>query len=123
MKRSERADPDLDGSRFRRGVEQFNRREYWKAHDSWEAVWQASSGDRRQMIQGLIQVAAACYHIEKGHAHRATERLLTAALARLDPLPDSFGGIDLATLRAETRGLAGATPESFRPPEILWSAA
>jgi uncharacterized protein len=118
VKRSERADPDLDGSRFRRGVEQFNRREYWKAHDSWEAVWQASSGDRRQMIQGLIQIAAACYHIEKGHAQRAIERLVTAALGRLDPLPDSFGGVDLATIRDEARRLPSATPDTFRPPRI-----
>lgn len=104
MKPSQRSDPDLDGSRFRRGVAQFNRGEYWDAHESWETVWLASHGERRQFLQGLIQLAAACYHTERGNA-RGAERLLAAARNRLEVLPEAYGGIALEELRAAARNL------------------
>jgi len=120
VKPSERADPDLDGSRFRAGVEQFNRGEFWRAHESWEAVWLASRGERRQFLQGLIQVAAACYHIERDNRGGAL-RLLTAALGRLDALDAAYGGIDLSSLRDQARALPGATKDTFVAPKIASS--
>lgn len=97
MKRSKRADPDLDGSRFRRGVELFNRGEFWHAHEAWEAEWLATSGDRAQLLQGLIQLAAACYHVQKGTL-RSAEKLREISVGRLSALPDGFGGIALREL-------------------------
>jgi len=95
--RSKRADSDKDGTRFRLGVEQFNRREFWNAHESWEAIWLASDGERRQFLQGLIQLAAVCYHLENEN-ERGAERLLDLARAKLRPLPGRYGGIALDEL-------------------------
>ena len=97
MKRSKRADPDLDGSRFRRGVELFNQEEFWEAHQRWEAEWLAASGDRAQLLQGLIQLAAACYHVQKGTL-RSAEKLRRISVGRLSALPDGFGGLALSEL-------------------------
>ena len=102
MKRSTRADPDLDGTRFRRGVDQFNRGEYWHAHESWEGEWLATTGDRAQLLQGLIQLAAACYHVQKGRPRNA-EKLRGISLRRLSSLPDGFGGVNLGELCDEVR--------------------
>ena len=106
--RLRQADPDSDGTRFRTGVEQFNAGDYWGAHDTWELIWLASSGERRQFIQGLIQLAGVCIHLERGNERGAT-RLLAAGLAKLDPLPADYGGIELAELRDASRGLLTAS--------------
>jgi predicted metal-dependent hydrolase len=97
VKRSKRADPDLDGTRFRRGVELFNREEFWDAHEAWEAEWLAATGERAQLLQGLIQLAAACYHVQKGTL-RSAEKLRRISVGRLSSLPDGFGGLALREL-------------------------
>ena len=78
----------------------FNAGEFWKAHEAWEAVWLASDGERKQFLQGLIQLAAVCYHLDRDN-RRGAERLLEASLARLDPLPETCGGIALEELRSQ----------------------
>ena len=117
MKKSKRADSDPDGTRFKEGVDLFNRGEYWKAHESWEAIWLASEGSRKQFLQGLIQVAAVCYHLERGNL-RGAARLLEAALGRLDPLPESCGGIALDELRRQARALDEFPSSDFLSPTI-----
>jgi hypothetical protein len=95
----------------------FNRREFWKAHESWESVWLASHGTQREFLQGLIQLAAVCYHVERENV-RGAARLLEASLGRLDSLPESFGGIALGELRDQARGLDEVTPAEFVAPSI-----
>jgi len=53
------------------GVDLFNLRYYWEAHESWEEVWNAVGHRTRpgRMLQGMIQVAAA---LLKQHMESAT---------------------------------------------------
>ena len=119
MKRSRRADPDPDGSRFASGVELFNQGRYWEAHEAWERVWLASDGARRTFLQGLIQLAAVYYHLERENLKGAS-RLRDSALGRLDSLPESFGGIALDELREQVRNLSTVSSGAFEPPRISW---
>ncbi len=48
--------------RFLEGIERFNRRLFWEAHECWEEVWKECSEESRIFFQGIIQVAAA-YHL------------------------------------------------------------
>ena len=80
---------------FDEGVERFNARRFWDAHESWEELWLESEGDERTYLQGLIQLAAAYHHIVRGNA-RGAARLLHASLAKLGCLPDGYRGIDRA---------------------------
>jgi hypothetical protein len=47
-----------------RGVELFNARRFFEAHDTLETLWLATpQADRsRNFYRGLIQAAVACYH-------------------------------------------------------------
>jgi len=101
---SERFDTGINRTRFLQGVEQFNRGEYWNAHESWELVWLRADGERKVFLQGLIQLAASCYHIEKGNTRGAT-RLLEACTKRLGSLPETYGGIELEELRRAAKML------------------
>lgn len=77
------------------GVELFNGHHFWHAHEAWEELWLKSSGDERTFLQGLIQLAAAYHHVQRG-TYRGAMRLFDAAFAKLDPFPAGYGGVDRA---------------------------
>ncbi len=82
---------------IREGVECFNRREFWEAHDVWERVWLESKGESKRFIQGLIQYAAAYVHIQKGTLVGAV-RLFPKAASKLEGIDVTFAGVDRTEL-------------------------
>jgi len=84
---------------FRRGVEQFNRGQFFEAHETWEEIWLAAGEPERTFLQGIIQVSAAFHHYSRGNRAGA-HSLLEAGLNKLDRFPATFRGIQLDELRA-----------------------
>ncbi|MEO8035040.1 MAG: DUF309 domain-containing protein [Acidobacteriota bacterium] len=78
---------------FHEGVDHFNRREFWEAHESWEELWLESRTELHQFLQGLIQLAAAYHHVKRGTFSGAV-RLFDAAARKLGDFPPIFCGID-----------------------------
>jgi uncharacterized protein len=77
----------------RRGVELFNDRQFWHAHEAWEELWLAETGDGKLFLQGLIQLAAAYHHVQRG-TFSGGIRLFDAALEKLSRFPEGTRGID-----------------------------
>ncbi len=50
--------------RFYRGMEKFNDQRFFEAHEVLEDLWQEYRDLDRKFIQGLIQIAAAFYHLQ-----------------------------------------------------------
>ena len=82
-----------------KGLELFNAGQFWEAHEAWEAAWLVEDGDVRQMLQGLIQVAAGYFKALVQRRPRAAAKLLASGLAKLDPIPDSLAALRLEPLR------------------------
>ena len=82
---------------FHRGIELFNQRHFYDAHEVWEDVWRESKAPEKKFLQGLIQVAVALHHHSTGNLVGARS-LLERARKNLLPYPDKFGGIDLEAL-------------------------
>jgi len=70
------------------GIDLFNTRYFWEAHEAWERVWrELPEGSRgRDVVKGLIQVSAALFKLHLGNeggarrlAARGLERIETAA--------------------------------------------
>ena len=80
------------------GLRDYNAGNYFEAHESWEAVWITCHGPEKALLQGLIQVAAAFHHYQRGNL-LGTQRTFEKALRRLDSLPAEFCGIAVALLR------------------------
>ena len=78
-----------------KGLELFNGRRFWHAHEAWEEIWLTSSGEEKTFLQGLIQLAAAYHHVQRG-TYRGAIRLFDAAFAKLDPFSAGYGGVDRA---------------------------
>ncbi len=85
---------------FWRGIECFNRREFFTCHELLEEIWLEESEPEKPYYQGLIQVAAAFHHFLKGN-RAGTESLLRAGVEKLRNYPRDYGGLDLADLLAE----------------------
>ena len=47
---------------FRKGVEAFNNRQFYDAHEYWEELWLEYKLDDANFIQGLIQLAVSYFH-------------------------------------------------------------
>lgn len=49
-----------------RAFEQFNRGEYWKQHETLEAVWRAETNlSIRNLLKGIIQVGVGFHHLSR----------------------------------------------------------
>jgi predicted metal-dependent hydrolase len=87
----------MDVIGFQRGVELFNRAEFFKAHEVLEDVWRAAPMAEKKFLQGLIQVAVALHHHTRGNSVGARS-LLKRAAKNLGSYPGNFAGIKLAEL-------------------------
>jgi len=86
-----------------RGIELFNRAEFFDAHEVWEDVWRAAPVEEKKFLQGLIQVAVAFHHHSTGNLVGARS-LLKRAARNLDGCPANLAGIQVKGLMQELAG-------------------
>ena len=82
-----------DDAAVREGVRLFNEERFWHAHEAWERPWLQVKGDEKVFLQGLIQLAAAYHHVQRGTT-RGAVRLFDAALRRLSAFPEGYLGVN-----------------------------
>ena len=58
-----------------RGIEEFNRGEFFEAHEYLEAAWRRESLPIRSLYQGILQVGVGFYHQQNGNWRGATSLL------------------------------------------------
>ena len=90
-----------------RGIAEFNRGEYFVCHETLEALWKAERRPVRRLYQGVLQVAVALHHLERGNLPGARS-MLAKAVTNLTPFPAPCLGVDVAALREDARRLAEA---------------
>ena len=91
------------------GVDLYHQGYFWEAHEYWEAVYHAASDSaHRDLIQALIQLAAALLNARLGKT-AGVERLAAAVTTRLEavraqvPAGGRLAGLDPAALLAAVR--------------------
>lgn len=84
----------------RRGIEQFNQREFFEQHETFEHLWKEEPGPVRQMYQGILQVGVAYLQIQRKNFIGA-RKLFQRAWQYLNALPDVCQGVDVAQLKAD----------------------
>ena len=58
-----------------RGVEEFNRREFFECHETLEVAWRLEPHPIRFLYQGILHVAVGYYHLLRGNHHGAIKKL------------------------------------------------
>jgi hypothetical protein len=82
---------------LREGVVLFNEERYWESHESLEAVWRISAGVEREILQGIILLAASLVHLQKDESAVALS-IMRRANPKL-PQEGTLGNIDLTELK------------------------
>lgn len=88
------------------GVALFNRGEYYRQHDLFEALWMETAGPARDLYRAILQVGVAYYQIERGN-YRGALKMLQRSVQWLYPLPDVCQGVDVAQLRRDSYAVRG----------------
>ncbi len=87
----------MDREGFVRGIELFNRAEFFEAHEVLEDVWRAAPATEKKFLQGIIQISVALHHHSRGNLVGA-QSLMKRAAKNLAAYPEDFGGVRLNRL-------------------------
>ena len=52
---------------FLKGINEFNKKNYYYAHEYWEEIWNEIKIPDDKFLQGLIQLAVAYFHISNNN--------------------------------------------------------
>jgi predicted metal-dependent hydrolase len=63
------AEPPADA--FRWGIDLYHHGYFWEAHEAWEELWREAEGPERELLAGLIQLAATALKIRGGQLEAA----------------------------------------------------
>ena len=86
-------------SHWKLGVDQFNRGEFWNAHESWENGWVSLPEIYRLHIQALIQVAAVFHLLALGREDPAL-RLCASCIPKLQERPADGPWVEIQGAKA-----------------------
>jgi predicted metal-dependent hydrolase len=85
-----------DGMRLIRGGA------YFEAHEELEDEWRDAPSEERDFLQGLVHVAVAWLHAERGNRN-GCERQLAKAERRLAPYAPAHRGVDVGVVLEDVR--------------------
>ena len=86
--------------RLAHAIALFNGGDWYACHDGLEELWHETSGRMRPLLQGILQIAVAELHHERGNLRGATI-LMGEGLGRLQGDLDGGRGLDLDNLRLQ----------------------
>jgi uncharacterized protein len=86
--------------RLAHAIALFNGGDWYACHDGLEELWHETSGRMRPLLQGILQIAVAELHHERGNLRGATI-LMGEGLGRLQGDLEGGLGLDLESLRGQ----------------------
>lgn len=98
----------------RAGLDLFNEERYWESHEALEVAWRKAFGDEKEVLQGIILLAAALVHLQKNEPDIALS-VMKRAYAKLAEHHGEYFGIDTGPLNEKvSRMLSTAHPVFFK---------
>lgn len=115
----------MTDERYWKGIQRFNEKEFFEAHEILEDLWHEYRETDRTYLQALIQISAGMYHADAGNFKGAKSQL-AKGVEKLSQYPASHQGVDvrlllrdlsmcLTTIDHCERGRAQISPNSFFP--------
>ena len=86
------------------GVSYFNDERFWEAHEALEGVWKGVHEGEKDLVQGIILVAAALVHHQKNE-DRICVSMLGRALSKLAGADGEYFGIDVGRVRGRVEAM------------------
>jgi hypothetical protein len=99
---------------IRLGLGLFDEERYWESHEALESAWKQTEGDEKEILQGLILIAASLVHWQKNEK-QVTLSVMKRARDKLLRHQTDYSGIDLVALKNRLDGILSANkPEFFK---------
>lgn len=113
---TEQHDPVSVEHALQLGRDLWNEQRFFEAHECLEAVWHAAPRHDRDLWQGVIQIAVAHVHRQRGNPAGAIQLYLRAT-QHLAEYPSEWRGIKVATLCRYAATAVAALRDGTHPPD------
>ena len=89
----------------------FNNEKYWKTHEVLEGIWKHTQGDERDLLNGIILVAAALVHYQKAELPVCIS-IMKRALVKLNNSYGKYYDVDIDSLKREVTNMVKSSKVS-----------
>ena len=83
---------------FQKGINAFNEKRFYDAHEFWEDIWSNYRLPDSKFIQGLIQISVGFFHLTNKNLNGA-RGLFKKSMNKFDTDSSEIRGIDVDLLR------------------------
>jgi hypothetical protein len=87
-----------------RSIQLFNEEKYWWSHEVLEGIWKIASGSEKELLNGLILVAAAFVHDQKNEKEISLS-ILQRALTKLFSSSGTYYTINVDIIKAKLKNI------------------
>ena len=84
---------------FKRGLDEYDKGDYFEAHEAWEDLWSDYNFPDRKFVQGLIQLSVSFVHLGNGNLTGA-KNLLIKCQQKFDDYNGIHREINLSDLKS-----------------------
>jgi len=84
----------LSENAFKFAKDLFNEERFWEVHEVLENIWRNAKGDDKKILHGIILLAAAFVHYQKGRKEISLS-ILKRAYDELNNYNQNYNGFDL----------------------------
>ncbi len=111
---------DEEWKEYVHALKLFNTKYFWECHEVLEDIWMTKQAPLKTFLQGIIQSAAAFYHV-LGENPRGVIKLSQDAQNKFLNFSDSHLGVDLVALKAALVRFASEAQEILDQKRSLFS--
>lgn len=86
---------------LKRARQYFNDERYWECHEVLESVWKKAHEGEKDLVQGIILVAAAFVHYQKNE-NEICLSIMKRAMEKLSSASGEYHDVDMDKFRKET---------------------
>jgi len=104
---------------FQKGLMEYEKGDYFEAHEAWEDLWSDYNLPDRKFIQGLIQLSVSFVHLRNGNMNGARS-LLKKCSEKFEPYQHLQRGINMDELKMSIKTVAMAYEEIDDPTIFDW---
>ena len=104
---------------FQKGLMEYEKGDYFEAHEAWEDLWSDYNLTDRKFIQGLIQLSVSFVHLRNGNMNGARS-LLKKCSEKFQPYQHLQRGINMDELKMGIQTVALAYEEIDDPTIFDW---
>jgi len=104
---------------FQKGLMEYEKGDYFEAHEAWEDLWSDYNLPDRKFIQGLIQLSVSFVHLRNGNMNGARS-LLKKCSEKFEPYQHLQRGINMNELKMGIESVSLVYEEIDDPQIFDW---